>query len=323
MDEFTNQRPIRYLITFFNQYKNIIFYICLVILISIIVIPQLSNIKQSFEVTNKIKPLWLVAGFIISLTTFLFSALSFYVLAKKPIKYINTVLIQCASMFANHLLPAGIGSIGVMFRYLKLNRHSNSEAASVVYVNNILGFIGYVLILSYILVFDHAPLKINIFTKYNNLLLVIAVVAFLFATLFFIKFRHIGKKLISFLNSVRKSTNEYRHKKASLLISLMSIMCLTILYGLSLCTCALAIGVHISLAETLVVLAIGVIAKSVVPTPGGIIGAEAGIFAGLLSYGMTGAQAILVIISYRLITYWLPFALGGVAITYVKKLNYI
>ena len=72
-----------------------------------------------------------------------------------------------------------------------------------------------------------------------------------------------------------------------------------------------------------IIIAISVIGKTVTPTPGGIIGAEAGLFAGLIAYGISASPALVIVVTYRLLTYWVPFLIGTLAFAVVKKKRYI
>ena len=323
MNESAIENLLKKTLVILSKYRRSIFNLSIILLIVFIVIPQLGKLRSSFGIAQKVNLEWLLVGFMLSLLTFLLSALSFYALAKKPISYYRTVLTQCASMFANHLFPAGIGSIGVVYKYLRKNNHTKSEAATVIYVNNVLGFIGYVLIISFIVIFIHAPLHIHTNSLNNEIVLISFFSILLISFVMLYKHKKLRLSVHNFMNDIRLNTLDYKNKKFKLLISLVSIMGLTTLYALSLSACVLAVGGHINIAEALVVLAIGVVGKTVVPTPGGVIGAEAGIFAGLVTYGMTSIQAVVVVVAYRLVTYWIPFAIGAVAFAYVKRKQYL
>jgi uncharacterized protein (TIRG00374 family) len=71
-----------------------------------------------------------------------------------------------------------------------------------------------------------------------------------------------------------------------------------------------ALGVDISLASALVAYTFGNIAAALIPTPGGIGAAEAGIYSGLIIVGVDEANAISITLLYRLISYWIPILPG-------------
>lgn len=71
-----------------------------------------------------------------------------------------------------------------------------------------------------------------------------------------------------------------------------------------------AIGVDLSMPNALLAYTFGNIAMALVPTPGGLGAAEAGIYAGLVLVGIDAADALVITMLYRLITYWLPILPG-------------
>jgi uncharacterized membrane protein YbhN (UPF0104 family) len=71
-----------------------------------------------------------------------------------------------------------------------------------------------------------------------------------------------------------------------------------------------AIGVDLSFAAALLAYTFGNIAANLIPTPGGIGAVEAGVYSGLVLVGISGPDATLITLIYRLITYWLPILPG-------------
>jgi putative heme transporter len=49
------------------------------------------------------------------------------------------------------------------------------------------------------------------------------------------------------------------------------------------------------------------------PLPGGIGGVEGGMIGAFIGFGSSGSLAVIAVLTYRLISYWLPMLPGGVA----------
>jgi uncharacterized protein (TIRG00374 family) len=79
----------------------------------------------------------------------------------------------------------------------------------------------------------------------------------------------------------------------------------------------------VSFAIVLIVLTIGVAGGTAVPTPGGLGGAEAGLTAGFVAYGLTSNRALAVTLLYRLLTYWLALVIGALAFSVARRLRYL
>ncbi|MFL5829432.1 MAG: YbhN family protein [Solirubrobacteraceae bacterium] len=58
---------------------------------------------------------------------------------------------------------------------------------------------------------------------------------------------------------------------------------------------------------------------NVLPLPGGVGGVEGGMIAALIAFGSPGALAILGVLAYRLISFWLPTAPGAVAYLRLRR----
>ena len=69
---------------------------------------------------------------------------------------------------------------------------------------------------------------------------------------------------------------------------------------------AQALDVHLSAQALFMAFSIGTLAGAVTPTPGGLVGAEAGLTAGLAAYGVAPETALAVALLHRFLTYWLP-----------------
>ena len=85
------------------------------------------------------------------------------------------------------------------------------------------------------------------------------------------------------------------------------------------CLFAAAHALHSNLAVSAAVLvyATAVIAKSAIPTPGGLGPLEIAMAAALVGFGIPHAQAIAITILYRLATFWLPIPLSLLSYRYI------
>ena len=59
------------------------------------------------------------------------------------------------------------------------------------------------------------------------------------------------------------------------------------------------------------------------PTPGGLGAMEAALVAGLTGVGMEPGIAVAAVLSYRLLTYWLPILPGWLSFHYLERRDFI
>jgi uncharacterized protein (TIRG00374 family) len=63
---------------------------------------------------------------------------------------------------------------------------------------------------------------------------------------------------------------------------------------------------------------VGALANAL-PLPGGLGGVEAGMIGAFLAFGTHGSLAILAVLSYRLISFWLPTVPGAAAYLQLRR----
>lgn len=295
------------------------FFVAIILLLTLyIVVPQIGDFKSSLHLLSHPEPGWTILAILFTLGTYVAGAATYCLLAFKKLSYLRTLLIQFAAMFINRLLPVGIGALGANFVYLKRQRHSSAQAASVVAVNNLLGGIGHYLLLGFALLVtgyssiessqagSDLGLKIKYFWVVLLLLLVVALV--------------IGRnRLKRGVIDLKNQLLDYRHRPKKVLLALITSICLTACNVLALYACASALGVHLNFAVIMLVFTLGIGAGTVTPTPGGLGGFEAGLVAGFAAFGVDSSTALAIALLYRLISYWLTLLAGAVAFVITQK----
>ena len=91
------------------------------------------------------------------------------------------------------------------------------------------------------------------------------------------------------------------------------------IFALTLGASASAYGVHLSLAQLLLVNVGATVLSGLIPVPGGIGAAEAGLAAGLVAMGVPEATAFAIAITHRLCTYYLPPVWGYFSLEWLRR----
>lgn len=281
--------------------------LAVILLLLYVVVPQVGDFKQSFSIIEKAKLDWLVLGVLAAIGTYLAAAGEYYLLALKPIGYVRTFLVQCASAFTNRLLPAGIGGISLFVDYLYRQKHTKTQAGVVVAVNNLLGFIGNIIIVVAIAVFGvrlQLAFRVPVWAYFLFAGLIIIACIVLLA----IKFLRV--KVVSIFFGILHNVVRYRLHPARLLGALILAIVLTLFYAAVLYCCMRALGWNVAASKVFLVFIGSVVIATVTPTPGGLVGAEAAITAGFVACGLPASDSLAIALTYRLITYWLPLVVG-------------
>lgn len=292
-------------------------------IIMYIALPQLGNFRHSFDLAEGANSNLLALAVVFTAMSYVAAAGNYWLLAKHRLSYFRTLLIQLAGMFVNRLLPAGIGSISVNFLNLRQSGHSGAEAASVVAANNSLGVAGNLLLLIGLWVPYHDNLPGLRFGHIDDALLWLAIISGAIILLWLIFYTRYRKQIAHNIRLFWRQLLSYRHRRGRLLAALVCSMSLTMANVLSLWFCVLAMHISLPFIAILITFSFGMALGAATPTPGGLGGVEAGLAAGLVAYGVDSAAALAAVLVYRLISYWLPLAVGAMALIVSQRRNYL
>jgi uncharacterized protein (TIRG00374 family) len=96
-----------------------------------------------------------------------------------------------------------------------------------------------------------------------------------------------------------------------------------VLYGAAFAMCVLAVGGSVSLGEAIFINVTVSLFAGLMPVPGGIGVAEAGMTAGLTAVGVDSDVAVSAVLIYRLISYYLPPTWGYVSMRWLTNHDYL
>lgn len=259
---------------------------------------------------------WLVLSLVLMACTFGVAAGIYGALALHPLRYRQTVLVEVATAFVNKLLPAGLGGLGLHGVYLYRRKHTAAEATVVVSVNNLLGMAAHLLLLAGVIAAYPAVLR-QLLDRDDSAPSgwIVAAVAVVVCGVLAVPM--VRRRVASFVRNLFASVRKLRLLQITWAVLLA--MLLTATYTLILFATARSVGVHIGLLQIFIVFSIGMLTATATPTPGGLVGAEAGLFAGFVAYGVASPAAGAVVLLYRLVTYWLPLFPGLAALLLARK----
>lgn len=305
------------------QWRHVVLLIILILAVYVLA-PRFNAFHSSIDAIKEANHGLLALALGASLTAVLCAALTYKQLIFKQVPYTRIVSVQYAGMFINRLIPAGIGGISLFIDFLYRQGHSLARASGVVAMNTSIGLLGHLTLFAVILAICGTHILPNEVVHFEKALwlglgLVILVAVFIVVLR---STKPLGA-ISTFFHQVGTTFALYRKRKIAVARALMCAMLNTAFHALSLFLAMQAFGVDLHAASALVVLTGGVFAATITPTPGGVLGAEAGLTAALMAYGIDSNVAFAVAISYRLVSYWLPIIPGIIVFLYVQKRKYI
>jgi len=94
-------------------------------------------------------------------------------------------------------------------------------------------------------------------------------------------------------------------------------------YTLTFGICLAALHADISAAQAAAVYLGGAVVSAAAPTPGGLGAMEAALVAGLTHLGLHDGKAVASVLTFRLLTYWLPILPGYLALHDLRRRNLV
>lgn len=293
------------------------------VLVIYVVVPQVGAFRHSLELLASADAHWVLLAGVLYLATGLSSVGIYKMLLPGKLPLLKTTVVEYGSSFANRLVPAGAGAVGVNFIYFRKQKCTPSEAAAAVTVNNLLGFLGHSLLMATVLIaMPSVRRQMHLEISLTSSVVLLAGIA-ISAVIVWAALRFFRGRTLSFVQHMLRNLMGYRRQPLRVLGALGFAMSITLLHSSCIWASSQALSVDFSVAQAIVVLAIGVGVGAVIPSPGGIGGAEAGLVAGFLAFGMSAEKAVAVAILYRLASYWLGFLVGAVGFFIAGRRSYV
>lgn len=281
--------------------------------------PQLGEFRDALFEARITNFAWLLPLALVSLSTYVITGLIYVALASVPLRLRDATLVQLASSFVSKVMPGGLAGTTLNAKYMTKAGLSPVETSAVISSQAIIGFIMFMLPLGLFLllhgtnIFDLIDISIS---KY----IVFAVLGVIALSGTFLAFQAktrswVKKKITDVFNGIKDiniPSKEYTiAAAASLMVTVAYITCLY----LSLQSVGLSIGV----TAVILAYATATIAKSALPTPGGLGPVEAALIATLITFGASKVPVISAVLIYRLATFWIPIPFSLLAYQYINK----
>jgi uncharacterized membrane protein YbhN (UPF0104 family) len=305
----------------FNSYsKNYWLYVLAFTLLLVAVVFKRQQFISGLKELLDASPAWVAVAIVSLIFTYISTTAIYLIIAKKPISAKKTFFVQVASSFINRLIPSGIGGIGLNVDFLMKSKHSAPEASSVVAVNGLVAFISHILMIIVAIISGLGTNKLTFKIDANYYwAIILAIVVLLISLQFVLLKKTIKSKIRRFVHSTIKDIKAYEKSPSKIVMGVLLASCVTIFFVFALFASAQAVGLHISLTQAFIAYTLGVFIGAATLTPGGLGGAELGMYAGLVAYGVGETLAFSTVILFRLIVFWIPIIPGYLSFIFLRK----
>lgn len=304
----------------FAKHRALLINLFVLIGLAYLVIPRIDQFKESFAAVQDANPAWVLFAIVVYFTGMPLMAMQLVAIALKPLRFFITYKVQMAALFVNRVMPSGLGLVLLNTYYLKKYAHSNTETASVISMSALTSALAFSSIIVIGLVLGQGSdvvRKANVTFPHWIPYAVIAGGVLLALILW--RSPQLRNKVKKPFQDILEQLSGYRHRPHDVGTAILGNGLATMTSVVALFACAQSLDTPISLTLALITYVLGNTLGGLVPTPGGLGGVEAGLYAGLVLGGVEGSAALSIVLLYRLITYWIALIPGIIFFILLRK----
>ena len=287
-----------------------------------LLLPQLAHLDESAEAATHANWWWLGPMLVGAAATIGFAALAFVAAVPVPIAYLPALRMQLASSFVSRLAPANTGTLAMGVRFLQRSGVDAGAAAAAVGLCALAGFVGHITLMFAFLAWVGTS-DVGFSLPQANVVFIVIAVAVSAAGLVIVAVPALRRRILPpVLVQIRNAASSI----ADVLTSPMRVLSLT--YGslgvtmsfiLTLAGAVAAFGGGVSFPEIGAAYLVAAALGSAAPTPGGLGAVEAALVGALTGYGMASGPAVSAVLTFRLVTYWLPMLPGWFTFHWMQR----
>lgn len=268
---------------------------------------------------------WVGVALLLAQVSYIPQAIAFRGAVPTPLPLLPCVILESALKFLNLTVPASAGSIAASIRFLQRMGAKTGEAVASTAVIGLADTILQVALVLVLLPVVHIQLdtsQLNGAIPSGRFIALIAAVLIVIVVAV-LAIPALRRRVLPEIRSALSSLWAIARNRRKLVDLFAGSLGKEVLFALTLGAACLAYGVHLSLAQLLLVNVISSTLASLVPVPGGIGAAEAAISAGLVAMGVQETTAFAIALTHRLCTYYLPPIWGYASLHWLRRKGYV
>jgi glycosyltransferase 2 family protein len=272
---------------------------------------------------------WVLLALVLAQTTLLTDAAATLAAVGRPLPYAPTTVLQSAVKFINLTVPSTAGKIAITMRYLERQGVPGAVALTQGSIDGLAGFVVQAIVLIIVLPLANIDLDLDSGSGGDGnaetlmwiglALLIGAAIGGVLA----IALPRLRARVWPFIHAALSNIRSLATSPSRLARLFGANVATQLIYALTLGASVKAFGGHASLADLLLVNTGVSLLGGLVPIPGAIGVAEAGLTAGLVAVGVPQAAAMAAALVHRLCTYYLPPVWGWFALRWLGRHGYV
>ncbi len=292
--------------------------VVLLVVVAFFVATHLRQMAMAAGALSHADPRWIAVALVAAAVSYLLAASVLRASSPLRLPLGRTVAAQLAAASANRISPGGVGALGVNVRYLERSGSRRPEAMSTVSLGVAVGFAMHlVMIVGLLVVVARRPsFRLGALPGWSvGAALIIAVTAGALV----LRHWQIHARLLVGIRAAGAHAHSMMQQPSRVIVLIAASGGISISYAVALTACLAAVGGHVAVTGVLLVYLAGSAVGAIVPAPGGIGAVEAALIAGVGHLGVHPGVAVAGVLSYRMVTYWLPVLPGFICAAFLHR----
>jgi uncharacterized membrane protein YbhN (UPF0104 family) len=278
-----------------------------------VLLPQIGDWGDTLDAASDANWWWLVPMVAGAGAMLASAALAFVASVPDPIPYLPALRMQLASTFVSRIAPANTGTLAVGVRFLQRSGVEPGPAAAAVGLCALTGFAVHLSLMGgFLLWVGSSGLRFEL-PDASVVFVVVAIVlsaSGLVVGLVPAVRRRVLPPLVEQVRTAASTLADVLTDPMRVIGLLGGSMGITSAYILSLAAAVAAFGGGVSFPEIGAAYLVAAALGSAAPTPGGLGAIEGALVFALTGYGMPESSAVPAVLTFRLVTHWLPMLPG-------------
>ena len=300
-----------------TQWARRVVIVAVVVIGTVLLVRQAPTLGRGFLAAVHANPAGLILTGLLGAATYAAAAVAITAASGRSLRFGRTTAVQLAAACTNRLAPAGLGGMATNACYLQRDGATRTQAVAAVGVTSAASFVVHLIASVVVLVLVGQPVGGASIPLPSAMPLLVGLV--LATAVGALLARRYGARITAAARELWAAVTPLWSDPRRLGHLVVGTVGVTLGHGLAFAVAASACGVHLSVLQLLAVFLAGSAIGSTAPTPGGLGALEAALVAGVIAFGAAAAPAVAGVLTYRLITYWLPILPGAIALKILRR----
>ena len=268
---------------------------------------------------------WVVVAFMVAQLSYLPRAIALQGAVETPLPLLPCVVLESAIKFLNLTVPGSAGSIALSIRFLQRLGVPTGEAVASGAIDGLTETIVQIALVLVLVPFVHFRLDTSQISGAlpSGRFIAVIFAVLIVAVVVVLAVPKLRKRVVPEIRAAMKSLIAVARDPRKLTELFGGALGAELLFALTLAAVCRGYGVHLGLAQLVLVNVIASSLAGLVPVPGGIGAAEAALAGGLVAMGVPEQVAFAIALTHRLCTYYLPPILGYFSLEWLRRKGHV